>query len=154
MDDIEDAGTALPKDNKFTDGESESLQFSSDEERRLLRLFDICILPPLTFMYLCNALDKGNVGNAKTDGWDHDLGLVGNQYYLLVMIFYVPFCLFGTPISLLVKRFSAARVLPLMMIGFGSMSLFAGIAKNFSQIFAIRFFLGIFESAMLPGVVR
>ncbi len=50
MDDIEDAGTALPKDNKFTDGESESLQFSSDEERRLLRLFDICILPPLTFM--------------------------------------------------------------------------------------------------------
>ncbi|KAK0245731.1 MFS general substrate transporter [Armillaria nabsnona] len=180
MDDIEDAGTALPKDNKLTDGESESLQFSTDEERRLLRLFDICILPPLTFMYLCNALDKGNVGNAKTDGWDHDLGLVGNQYYLLVMIFYVPFCLFGTPISLLVKRFSAARVLPLMMIGFGSMfvillrlqvfltthfvgrSLFAGIAKNFSrmsngpvlaEIFAIRFFLGIFESAMLPGVV-
>lgn len=50
MDDIEDAGTALPKDNKFTDGEPESLQFSSDEERRLLRLFDICILPPLTFM--------------------------------------------------------------------------------------------------------
>lgn len=153
MDDIEDTRTTLPKDNKFTDGESESLQFSSDEERRLLHLFDICILPPLTFMYLCNALDKGNVGNAKTDGWDHDLGLVGNQYYLLVMIFYVPFCLFGTPISLLVKRFSAARVLPLMMIGFGSMSLFAGIAKNFSQIFAIRFFLGIFESAMLPGVV-
>ncbi|KAK0208244.1 MFS general substrate transporter [Desarmillaria ectypa] len=161
MDDTEGGVTALPKDNKFTDGESESLQFSSNEERRLLRLFDICILPPLTFTYLCNALDKGNVGNAKTDGWDHDIGLVGNQYYLLVMIFYVPFCLFGTPISLLVKRFSAARVLPLMMMGFGSytlctqgsMSLFAGIAKNFSQIFAIRFFLGIFESAMLPGVV-
>jgi len=79
--------------------------------------------------------------------------LAGNQYYILVMIFYVPFCLFGTPISLLVKRYSAARVLPLMMVGFGSMSLFAGIARNFSQIFAIRFFLGIFESAMLPGVV-
>lgn len=52
--------------------------------------------------YLCNALDKGNVGNAKTDGWDKvrpyltlnlasvnhtfyyvlflkDIGLVGNQ---------------------------------------------------------------------------
>lgn len=33
------------------------------------------------------------------------------------------------------------------------MSLFTAIAKNFSQIFAIRFFLGIFESPMLPGVV-
>ncbi|KAK1228696.1 hypothetical protein PQX77_008190 [Marasmius sp. AFHP31] len=122
-------------------------------QRRLLRKLDWCILPPLTIMYLCNALDKGNVGNAKTDGWDKDVGLVGNQYYLLVMIFYVPFCLFGTPIAIFVKRYSAARVLPLMMVGFGSMSLFSGIATNFSQIFAIRFFLGIFESAMLPGVV-
>ncbi|TFK41194.1 MFS general substrate transporter [Crucibulum laeve] len=124
-----------------------------EEERRLRRKFDFFLLPPLTFMYLCNALDKGNVGNAKTDGWDKDIHLIGNQYYLLVMIFYVPFCLFGTPISLLVKRFSAARILPLMMIGFGLMSLFAGLAKNFSEIFAIRFFLGIFEAPMLPGVV-
>ncbi|KAF9457066.1 MFS general substrate transporter [Collybia nuda] len=116
----------------------ETFIFSPKEERRLRRKFDFFILPPLTFMYLCNALDKGNVGNAKTDGWDKDINLTGNQYYILVMIFYVPFCLFGTPISLLVKRYSAARILPLMMVGF---------------IFAIRFFLGIFESAMLPGVV-
>ncbi|KAF8632598.1 hypothetical protein AX15_001803 [Amanita polypyramis BW_CC] len=129
------------------------VEFSRDEERRLLWKFDFYLLPPLTFMYLCNALDKSNVSNAKTDGWDKDIHLTGNQYYLLVMIFYVPFCLFGTPISLLVKRFSAARVLPVLMIGFGTMALFAGIAKNFSQIFAIRFMLGIFESPMLPGVL-
>ncbi|KAF4623564.1 hypothetical protein D9613_001776 [Agrocybe pediades] len=128
-------------------------QVSSEEERELRWIFDRNLILPLAFMYLCNALDKGNVGNAKTDGWDKDIGLTGNQYYLLVMIFYVPFCLFGTPISLFVKRYSAARVLPVMMFGFGSMSLLAGAAKSFSQIFAIRFFLGIFESAMLPGVV-
>ncbi|KAF5390246.1 hypothetical protein D9757_002970 [Collybiopsis confluens] len=130
-----------------------SATFDPAIERGLRRKFDWCILPPLTFMYLCNALDKGNVANAKTDHWDQAIGLTGDQYYLLVMIFYVPFCLFGTPISIFVKRYSAARVLPLMMIGFGSMSLFTSIAKNFSQIFAIRWFLGIFESAMLPGVV-
>ncbi|KAL1736998.1 major facilitator superfamily domain-containing protein [Schizophyllum commune] len=132
---------------------SQPLDFTRAEERKLTRKYDFYLLPPLTIMYLCNALDKGNVGNAKTDGWDKDLGLHGNQYYLLVMIFYVPFCIFGTPISLLVKRYSAARVLPCLMVGFGSMSIFAAIAKNFSQIFAIRFFLGIFESPMLPGVI-
>ncbi|KAJ6575081.1 major facilitator superfamily domain-containing protein [Mycena capillaripes] len=139
-----------------SDRNSEILEFTRDEELKLLRKFDFLILPPLAFMYLCNALDKGNVGNAKTAGWDKDINLKGNQYYLLVMIFYVPFCLFGTPISLFVKRFSAARVLPLMMIGFMyfvTRALFAGAAKNFSQIFAIRFFLGIFESPMLPAVV-
>lgn len=132
---------------------SQPLEYTRAEEKKLTRKYDFYLLPPLTIMYLCNALDKGNVGNAKTDGWDKDLGLHGNQYYLLVMIFYVPFCIFGTPISLLVKRYSAARVLPCLMVGFGSMSIFAAIAKNFSQIFAIRFLLGIFESPMLPGVI-
>ncbi|KAF8922586.1 MFS general substrate transporter [Mucidula mucida] len=147
------AAAGSPTKEDYTDAESQVVEYTRAEERRLLRKFDFSILPPLTIMYLANALDKGNVGNAKTDGWDKDIGLVGNQYYILVMVFYVPFCLFGTPISLLVKRFSAARVLPIMMLGFGSMSLFAGIAKNFSEIFAIRWFLGVFESAMLPGVV-
>ncbi|KAJ3758670.1 major facilitator superfamily domain-containing protein [Lentinula raphanica] len=146
--------------NRRKDADNElgsTITFDPAVQRSLLRKCDWFILPPLTFMYLCNALDKGNVANAKTDGWDkassrnssiilclglnielQDIGLTGDQYYLLVMIFYVPFCLFGTPISIFVKKFSAARVLPLMMIGF---------------IFAIRWFLGIFESAMLPGVV-
>ncbi|EPQ60669.1 MFS general substrate transporter [Gloeophyllum trabeum ATCC 11539] len=119
----------------------------------MIRKMDWMILPPLAFMYLCNALDRGNVGNAKTDGWDKDIGLTGNQYYVLVMVFYVPFCLFGTPISLLVKRYSAARVLPIMMFGFGAMGLCTAAAKNFSEVFALRWFLGTFESAMLPGVV-
>ncbi|KAJ3779191.1 major facilitator superfamily domain-containing protein [Lentinula raphanica] len=142
--------------NRRKDADNElgsTITFDPAVQRSLLRKCDWFILPPLTLMYLCNALDKGNVANAKTDGWDKDIGLTGDQYYLLVMIFYVPFCLFGTPISIFVKKFSAARVLPLMMIGFGAMSLFTSIAKNFSQIFAIRWFLGIFESAMLPGVV-
>ncbi|KAH8835313.1 major facilitator superfamily domain-containing protein [Flagelloscypha sp. PMI_526] len=131
----------------------DTIEFTEKEERRLRLKFDLCLLPPLVIMYLCNALDKGNVGNAKTSGWDKAIGLTGNQYYILVMVFYVPFCLSGTPISLLVKRYSAARVLPCMMIGFGSMSLFTGIANSFSSLFAIRWFLGIFESAMLPGTV-
>ncbi|TFK57119.1 MFS general substrate transporter [Heliocybe sulcata] len=114
---------------------------------------DVRILPPLAFMYLCNALDRGNVGNAKTDGWDTDTHLTGNQYYILVMVFYVPFCLFGTPISLLVKRYTAARVLPILMLGYGAMGLCTAAAKNFSEIFVLRWFLGTFESAMLPGVV-
>ncbi|KZT30544.1 MFS general substrate transporter [Neolentinus lepideus HHB14362 ss-1] len=121
------------------------LEFARDEERRLVRKMDVRILPPLAFI--------GNVGNAKTDGWDKDTGLTGNQYYILVMVFYVPFCLFGTPISLLVKRFTAARVLPILMLGYGSMGLCTAAAKNFSEIFVLRWFLGTFESAMLPGVV-
>lgn len=37
-------------------------------EMRLCRKFDARILPFLAVMYLFNALDKGNLGNAQTDG--------------------------------------------------------------------------------------
>lgn len=49
-------------------------------ERALCRKFDFRLLPCLAVMYLFNALDKGNLGNAKTDGMEHDLHFVGNQY--------------------------------------------------------------------------
>ncbi|KAF8898781.1 major facilitator superfamily domain-containing protein [Infundibulicybe gibba] len=130
----------------------EKLEFSQSEERRLLWKFDLCLLPPLAFMYLCNALDKGNVGNAKTDGWDKDIHLKGNQYYLLVMIFYVRQLTgcsiakrFGTPISLLVKRFSAARVLPIMMIGFvSSMNLVEFLTRSHTCTGVDVFYLSTF----------
>ncbi|KAJ7900312.1 major facilitator superfamily domain-containing protein [Mycena olivaceomarginata] len=108
--------TSTQDRNSVVESGAETVEFTRDEELKLLRKFDFFILPPLALMYLCNALDKGI-----------DIHLKGNQYYLLVMIFYV-------------SRFSAARVLPIMMIGF-------------AKIFAIRFFLGIFESPMLPAVV-
>lgn len=72
--------------------ESDSIEHSDlvtlKEEASLRRKFDVFLLPPLALMlviqpffwnlkyyfelhrYLFNALDKGNVGNAKTAGWD------------------------------------------------------------------------------------
>jgi MFS family permease len=46
------------------------------------------------------------------------------------------------------KRFSAARVIPLMMVGFGSCSLLSAAVTNFGGLFALRFLLGVFESPM------
>lgn len=40
---------------------------------------DMAILPVLAIVYLFNALDKGNISNAKTDGLDKDIGLKGND---------------------------------------------------------------------------
>jgi hypothetical protein len=37
-------------------------------ERQLCRKFDVRLMPVLAIMYLFNALDKGNLGNAQTAG--------------------------------------------------------------------------------------
>ena len=67
-------------------------------ERALCRKFDYRLLPVLAVMYLFNALDKGNLGNAKTDGMEKDLNFKSNQYNIILSVFYVPYG--NQPISL------------------------------------------------------
>ena len=59
-----------------------------------------------------NSVDRSNVGNAKTDGMDKDLHFKGNEYSLLILLFYVPFGLCDLPLNLLTKRFSGKVMLP------------------------------------------
>jgi hypothetical protein len=67
-------------------------------ERALCRKFDFRLLPVLAIMYLFNALDKGNLGNAKTDKMDVDLHFKNNQYNIMLSVFYVPYVLFALPL--------------------------------------------------------
>lgn len=55
-------------------------------EKKLLWKFDVRILPMPVLMYLFNGLDKGNLENAKTNGLTEDLGLVGDQYNILLSV--------------------------------------------------------------------
>jgi len=74
-------------------------------ERSLCRKFDFRLLPVLACMYLFNALDKGNFGNAKTDGLEKDLHFKNNQYNIILSVFYVPYVLFAPP---LVSEYSSS----------------------------------------------
>lgn len=122
-------------------------------EVRLCRKFDVRILPVLAVMYLFNALDKGNLGNAKTAGLTDDLGFTGNQYNMIVSIFFVPYVLFAPPFAMLGKRYGPHRALPVMMFGFGSMTLLMACVRNFAGVFALRWFLGMAEGAFFPLVI-
>ncbi|KAK5141557.1 hypothetical protein LTR04_002553, partial [Oleoguttula sp. CCFEE 6159] len=124
-------------------------------ERSLCRKFDYRILPILALMYLCNAPDKGNLGNAKTNHLEDDLGFVkgGNQYNIILSVFYVPYVLFAPPTSMLGKKFGPHRVLPILMFSFGSFTLLSAAVQNFGGVMAIRWFLGMSESAFFPLVI-
>lgn len=124
-------------------------------ERKITRKLDIRILPLICIMYLFNALNKGNISNAKTNGIELDLGMdpEGDQWNLMLSLFYIPFVLFAFPISLIIKKFNAARVLPILVFTFGSITLLLTSAFNFLSLMAGRWFLGMCESAVLPGVI-
>ena len=44
--------------------------------------------------------------------------------------------------------------LPLLTVAWGAVTTLTGLVHNFSGLIAIRFFLGLCEGGLLPGVVR
>jgi hypothetical protein len=86
-------------------------------ERALCRKFDFRLLPVLAVMYLFNALDKGNLGNAKTAGLEKDLHFKGNQYNIILSVFYVPYVLFAPPFVRLSQDECSTRYKTLTSVG-------------------------------------
>ncbi|KAH9829796.1 transporter [Teratosphaeria destructans] len=132
----------------------EHFPLSARDERALVWKFDLHILPLLAMMYLFNSLDKSNLGNAKTAGLERDLGMKGtNRYNVLLSIFYVPYVLTAPFLAVLGKMYGPSRVLPGMMVTFGAMTLLTVTAQDFGGLLALRWFLGMAESAFFPLVI-
>lgn len=82
-----------------------------------------------------------------------DLNFKPGQYNLMLSIFFVPYVIFAPPFSMLGKKFSPARVLPLLMFCFGACATLSAAVQGFSGLFALRWFLGMAEAAFFPLVV-
>lgn len=65
----------------------------------------------------------------------------------------MPYVIFAPPVAMIGKRFGPARVLPILMFIFGSMTLLSAATHNFGGIFALRFILGVAESGFFPLVI-
>ncbi|KAI6380458.1 hypothetical protein MCOR25_001649 [Pyricularia grisea] len=122
-------------------------------ERALVWKLDLRLLPVLSIMYLFNSLDKSNLGNAKTNGLEKSLGLEGNQYNILLSVFFIPYVLTAPFLGIAGKKFGPSRVLPIMMFCFGTVTLLVVVCHNFGGLFALRWFLGMSESAFFPLVI-
>lgn len=122
-------------------------------ERALTRKFDLRILPVLAVMYLFNSLDKSNLGNAKTNGLEKTLGLKNSQYNTILSVFFVPYVLTAPFLAILGKKYGPNRILPLMMFSFGCFTILVTATKDFGGLMALRWFLGMSESAFFPLVI-
>jgi hypothetical protein len=74
-------------------------------ERRLTWKIDLHLVPPLCVLYLLAFLDRVNIANARLYSLEKDLGLIGNQYNICLVMFFVPYVAFEIPANLLLKKF-------------------------------------------------
>ncbi|KAH8898749.1 retrograde regulation protein 2 [Thozetella sp. PMI_491] len=147
----------LPAEPKLSNEFGEIQDFEAEPNKSLIRAFvrkcDWHLIPFLSLTYFFNSLDRSNLGNAQTAGFSTDIGLVGNQYNLILTFYYVPFVCFAPFFTMLTNAITARYSLSIMMCGFGLASLSTAFVKSFSGAFACRFFVGVFESGFLPSAI-
>ncbi|KAI2615453.1 MFS general substrate transporter [Hypoxylon sp. NC1633] len=121
-------------------------------ERKLMTRIDWQLIPFLSILYLLAFLDRVNIANARSFRLVEDLGLQNNEYNTALTIFFVPYILAEIPSNVLLKKFSPRIWLPTCMLGFGIVTVCQGLVQNYSGLLATRFFLGLCESGMFPGM--
>ncbi|KAK6224208.1 hypothetical protein LQW54_000357 [Pestalotiopsis sp. IQ-011] len=106
-------------------------------EGALLRKIDAHLLPAVGILYLLSFLDRSNVGNARIEGLLDDTGI---KFWQI-------------PCNIVLKKTTPKIWLPTLTIVWGIVSTLLGIVENYSGFLAARFFLGVAESGLFPGVV-
>ncbi|EXJ93026.1 hypothetical protein A1O3_01582 [Capronia epimyces CBS 606.96] len=122
-------------------------------ERALLRKLDLTLLPALTLLYLLSFLDRSNVGNARIEGLAKDLKMTGDQYLTGLTLYFIGYVLFEVPCNIVLKLWTPRAWLPTLTLVWGVVATLMGVTQSRAGFFAVRFFLGVAESGLFPGIV-
>ncbi|PPQ79303.1 hypothetical protein CVT25_002580 [Psilocybe cyanescens] len=127
----------------------------TEEERRLIRKFDLHILPITCLLYLFGSLDRSNLGNARLQGLPEDV-LGGDKNGVLfdwmTSGFYFSYILVQIPACIISKTVPPRAFVAAAAIGWGTTSTFMATGFNFPSLMAARVILGIFEAGLAPVI--
>lgn len=132
---------------------------SSVNEKSLLRKLDLHLLPGVCILYLLSFLDRSNVANARLEGLIVDLNMTGNQYLTGLTMFFIGYILCEVLWNVILKRIGPKLWLPSATVAWGIVATLTGVVRydggstGLAGFFIVRFFLGLTEGALFPGVV-
>ncbi|KAK4149505.1 major facilitator superfamily domain-containing protein [Chaetomidium leptoderma] len=155
--DTPDVGTLDKKlEDEFdpaSGSEQEEAEAGEVNEKALLRKIDWRLLPAVGVLYLLSFLDRSNVGNARIEGLTDDLHMTGNQYLTGLTLYFIGYVLFEVPCNIILKRTTPRFWLPTLTVVWGIVATLMGVVQDLTGFFIARFFLGVTESGLFPGVV-
>ncbi|KAI0201394.1 MFS general substrate transporter [Astrocystis sublimbata] len=125
----------------------------SDKELRKVRLkIDLVIMPIFLITQALQFLDKTALNYANLFNYQQALGLHGNQFNYLSAIVYAGYFFGQYPCGWLVGRFPAQKVLAIAIFAWGVFVVLLTQCRDYSSAMAVRFLMGLFESAVTPGL--
>ncbi|KAI7866807.1 major facilitator superfamily domain-containing protein [Spinellus fusiger] len=126
---------------------------SPEELKKIIWKLDFRILPLLSLLYLSSYIDRTNIGNAKLFGLATDIEISANDYNWALSIFFIGYVLFEIPSNLVLKIIGPNKWIPIQTICWGVVMISMAAVKNGAGLIVARFFLGITESGLTPGII-
>ncbi|KAK2025192.1 major facilitator superfamily transporter [Colletotrichum zoysiae] len=122
-----------------------------EEARRVRRKIDLRLPPFLLVLYMFTWLDRGALGNAALMGIREDLGMSSRQFSLAVSMFFVGTCIADLFTNICMRYIRPSLYLATAMVIWGVFASLQAVAGSPQGMYAIRFFLGVFEAAFISG---
>ncbi|KAI9729148.1 MAG: hypothetical protein M1834_007055 [Cirrosporium novae-zelandiae] len=123
-----------------------------EPERKLVQKLDLCILTYCCLSFFAKDLDRNNVSNAYVSGMKEELGLNHNELNWFTTYYNIGYILGQIPSNLLLTKLSPRWYLPGAEFVWSFLVLFVYKAKNATDIYVLRFFIGLVEATCWPGL--
>lgn len=131
---------------------AERLRSAHDTERSTIALVWRRIVPPIGLAMLVAILDKVNLSFAALT-MNADLGLSSTAFGMAAGAFSIGYVLAGLPLTLLLHRFGARRVIGGMMVAWACCSVATAFVTSPTQLLVTRLLIGMAEAGFAPGAV-
>lgn len=136
-------------DSKWCETARISLFFVGYDYLSKSMILNLCFL--FLFSFSFSRFAGSNIGNAKLEGLVTDLKI--KDYNTLLSVFFIGYVIVEIPANLVLKVTTPRFWLPTLTLLWGITSVTMGLCHDQSGIYAARFFLGVVEAGLFPGVV-
>lgn len=110
------------------------------------------LIPIIIVIYIIAYIDRVNVGFGM-DGIKESLGMDAGQAGFAAGIFFIGYLILQVPGGYLAQKWSARKVVFVLMIGWGVIAILAGFVQSYEQLLTARFMLGVFEGGVQPALM-
>lgn len=110
------------------------------------------IVPYFLILYVIAFIDRMNIGYVALD-MNKELALTSTEIGLIAGIFFIGYLIFEVPSNVLMNRFGARKWISRILITWGFICMITGFVQDATQLYILRFLLGVAEAGFYPAVI-
>ncbi|OAA59717.1 major facilitator superfamily transporter [Niveomyces insectorum RCEF 264] len=123
-----------------------------EHEKKFLRKLDFYLLTYTCMAYFCKNLDQANINNAYVSGMQEAINFGGNDLTYASNCFTAGYVISQLPVVILATKVRPSYLVSTLEVLWAVFTFCSAAVKTPSQLFAMRFLVGLCEGAFFPSI--